>query len=328
MIEIVIKGQEANQRVDKYVRKYLNDAPLNFIYRLFRKKDVKINGHWVDINYVLKEGDTLRLYATDQQIAELSNPKEMPITKVVESVIFEDDNILIVNKSKGLLVHGDENEKVHTLSNQVLNYLIQKEDYNPREVKGFIPAPAHRLDRNTSGLVIFAKNLTALQELESMLKTRKGLEKHYMALVVGAVVKGRTIDFPLKKDAKAKLVKVDKVANGALEAKTEISVIRHYGDYTLLDVHLLTGRTHQIRVHLKAIGHPIIGDGKYGDFKQNRLFKERFNYDTQFLHAYRLKFVGNSGLLQYLNNREIISTMSKTETDILDALDTKEKRKW
>ncbi|MDD3207437.1 MAG: RluA family pseudouridine synthase [Bacilli bacterium] len=328
MQEIVIKGQEANQRVDKYVRKYLNNAPLNFIYRLFRKKDVKINGHWVDINYVLKENDTLRLYVTDQQIAELSKPKEMPNTKVVESVVFEDDNILIVNKSKGILVHGDENEKVHTLSNQVLNYLMQKEEYNPREIKGFVPAPAHRLDRNTSGLVIFAKNLIALQELESMFKTRKGIEKHYMALVVGTVNKGRTIDFPLKKDAKAKLVKVDKVANGALEAKTEISVIRHYGDYTLLDVRLLTGRTHQIRVHLKAIGHPIIGDGKYGDFKQNRLFKEQFNYDTQFLHAYRLKFVDNGGLLQYLNNHEVISTMSKTETDILDALDTKEKKKW
>ncbi|MFA7067595.1 MAG: RluA family pseudouridine synthase [Acidaminococcaceae bacterium] len=327
MIEIVIKGQEANQRVDKYVRKYLNNAPLNFIYHLFRKKDVKINGHWVNISYLLKEGDILRLYATDQQIAELSKPKEILLTKMLESIAYEDDNILVVNKSKGLLVHGDENEKVHTLANQVVNYLMQKGEFNPRETKGFVPAPAHRLDRNTSGLVIFAKNLVALQELEAMFKTRKGIEKHYLALVVGIIDKSRTIDFPLKKDAKAKLVKVDKVANGALEAKTDINIIKRYDTYTLLDVQLLTGRTHQIRVHLKAIGHPIIGDSKYGDFKQNRFFKEQYNYDTQFLHAYRLKFTISGGLLQYLNNREIISTIPKIENDILDALSLKEKTK-
>lgn len=326
MIEIKISGQEANQRVDKYVRKYLNNAPLSFIYKLFRKKDVKIAGHWVNIDYILKDGDSLRIYVTDEQIQELSKPRATTTAASLKAIVYEDANILIANKNKGLLVHGDENEKTHTLANQVINYLIQTGEYNPKETMGFVPAPAHRLDRNTSGLVIFAKNLPALQELESMFKGRQGIEKHYLALVVGTVEKDQIISFPLRKDAKAKMVKIDKLENGALEATTKIHVKERIGKYTLLDVHLLTGRTHQIRVHMNAIGHPVVGDGKYGDFKDNRNFKEMFNYDSQFLHAYLLKFDGNKGILGYLNGRSFESSLPDKELEILNYLANKEKQ--
>ncbi len=324
MIEIKISSQEANQRVDKYVRKYLNNAPLSFIYRLFRKKDVKISGHWVSIDYILKSDDVLKIYVTDQQLSELSKPRELTNATILKSVVYEDENILIANKIKGLLVHGDEKEKTNTLANQVINYLISKGEYNPKETKGFVPAPAHRLDRNTSGLVIFAKNLPALQELEAMFKKREGIEKHYLALVVGCVEKDQLINIPLRKDAQAKMVKVDKLENGALEAKSKIHVQKRLKKYTLLDVQLLTGRTHQIRVHMNAIGHPVVGDGKYGDFKDNRFFKETFNYDSQFLHAYLLKFNGNQGLLAYLNGRAFESSLPEKELEILNVLSNKE----
>ncbi|MFA5421935.1 MAG: RluA family pseudouridine synthase [Bacilli bacterium] len=324
MIENRISAQEANQRADKYVRKFLNNAPLSFIYRLFRKKDVKVAGHWINIDYILREGDVLRMYVTDAQLAELAKPRKVVRVPDLSSIVFEDDNILIANKSKGLLVHGDETEKAYTLANQVINYLVQKGEYDQQLTKGFTPAPAHRLDRNTSGLVVFAKNLPALQELEAMFKDRRGIDKHYLALVVGRVSHDQIIDFPLKKDARAKLVKVDKVQNGALEAITEIKVLKYYGSYTLLDVHLLTGRTHQIRVHLKAISHPVVGDGKYGDFADNRFFKEQFNYDSQFLHAYKVIFEGNQGLLSYLNGKQFICSLPKKETQILDCLTSKE----
>ena len=324
MIEIKISSQEANQRVDKYVRKYLNNAPLSFIYRLFRKKDVKISGHWVSIDYILKSDDVLKIYVTDQQLSELSKPRELTNATILKSVVYEDENILIANKIKGLLVHGDEKEKTNTLANQVINYLISKGEYNPKETKGFVPAPAHRLDRNTSGLIIFAKNLPALQELEAMFKKREGIEKHYLALVVGCVEKDQLINIPLRKDAQAKMVKVDKLENGALEAKSKIHVQKRLKKYTLLDVQLLTGRTHQIRVHMNAIGHPVVGDGKYGDFKDNRLFKETFNYDSQFLHAYLLKFNVNQGVLAYLNGRTFESSLPEKELEILNVLSNKE----
>ena len=316
MILLKITLKDANQRVDKYVKKYLNEAPLSFIYKLFRKKDVKINKHWVKENYILQEGDELAIYISDQQLEEFNKPKEIEKVNLNHPIIYEDDNILIVDKPRGLLVHGDENEKVVTLANEVINYLYFKGEYDPKE-KGFIPAPAHRLDRNTSGMVVFAKNLISLQILEELFKNKDNIDKEYLALVKGRVDQKLEIDSPLLKDEKTGTVRISKYGKSAL---TFVEKVKFYGDFTLVKVRILTGRTHQIRVHLASLDHPVIGDSKYGDFKINKMFKDLYGFENQFLHAYKLKFKNIDSKLSYLSNKEFVSPLPSELEKILKKL--------
>lgn len=317
MKKIVISSKEANQRVDKYVKKYLNLAPLSFIYKLFRKKDVKINGHWVKENYIIKEGEELTIFITDSQIEEFSKEKEIEKVNLNHEIVYEDNNILIVNKPRGLLVHGDEGEKKLTLANEVINYLYFKGEYDPKVDKAFTPAPAHRLDRNTSGLVVFAKNLESLQELELLFKEKNDIKKEYKALVVGHLDSVREIDAPLLKDEKTGLVKISKLGKSA---KSIVKPIKKYGNYTLVNVEILTGRTHQIRVHLASISHPVVGDSKYGDFKFNKEFKDLYKFENQFLHAYKLSFGKLSGKLEYLSNKKFEIKLPEAEEKVIKKL--------
>lgn len=319
MKELVITRENEGQRADKFVRKFLNDAPLSFIYKLFRKKDVKVNGHWINIDYVLKKQDVLRIYVSDEQIEEFVNPRPIVKTKFNHEIIYEDENILVINKPRGLLVHGDNQEKRITLTNQVLNYLYSKGEYDPAHDQGFTPAPAHRLDRNTSGIVVFGKTISALQCLLELFKDKEKIEKHYLALVVGDISKGGTIDFSLLKDAETGLVKVSK-SPMAKSALTRYEVQEKFHSYTLLDVQILTGRTHQIRAHMLAINHPVVGDGKYGDFKTNRYFKSTFNFENQFLHAAQLCFLNVEGCLSYLSNNTFVAKLPLEEAEILKKL--------
>lgn len=316
MILLKVSSKDSNQRVDKYLKKYLNEAPLSFIYKLFRKKDVKINKHWVKENYILQEGDELSIYISDQQLEEFNKPKEIKKVNLNHPIIYEDDNILIIDKPRGLLVHGDENEKVVTLANEVINYLYFKGEYNPND-KGFTPAPAHRLDRNTSGLVVFAKNLVSLQKLEELFKNKDNITKEYLALVKGKVDHKLEIDSPLLKDEKTGTVRVSKYGKSAL---TYVEKVKFYGDFTLVNVRILTGRTHQIRVHLSSLGYPIVGDSKYGDFKLNKMFKDLYGFENQFLHAYKLTFKNIDGHLSYLSNKSFISKLPDKEEKLLKKL--------
>lgn len=317
MRKIVVSSKEANQRVDKYIKKYLNEAPLSFIYKLFRKKDIKINGHWVKENYILREGEELSIYVSDSQIEEFNKPKEIEKVTLNHQIVFEDENILIINKPRGLLVHGDEGEKKLTLANEVINYLYFKEEYDPHKDHAFAPAPAHRLDRNTSGLVVFAKNLVSLQELEDLFKEKEEIVKEYKALVVGKLSSEKHIDAPLKKDEKTGLVKI---AKDGKSAHTIVEPIRKYGDFTLVNVQILTGRTHQIRVHLSSIGYPIVGDSKYGDFKVNKEFKEKYKFENQFLVAYKLSFKKIKGHLSYLSGKCFEINLPDYEEKLLSKL--------
>lgn len=320
MKSFTISKLEANQRVDKYVKKYLSNAPLSFVYKLFRKKDVKINSHWVKENYIVHEGDVISIYVTDSQIEEFTKQKEIEKVPLSHPIIYEDENIIIINKPRGLLVHGDINEKRLTLTNEVLNYLYSKGEYDPKQSNGFTPAPAHRLDRNTSGLVIYAKNLPALQELEELFLDKTNITKTYKALVVGKLSNQLTLEYPLLKDEKTGLVKVASFKDGAKSALTIVTPCMTFNNFTLVNANLITGRTHQIRVHLSYAGYPIVGDSKYGNFKENKIFKETYKFENQFLHAECMEFKKIGGTLSYLSNRKFLAEFPSKEKEILKLL--------
>ena len=298
MLEIVINHSEANQKVFKFVKKYLNNAPLSLIYKIFRKKDVKVNGKRVTEDYILKENDCIQIYVP-KDFLNISETKEIKETKITFEVLYEDENLLAVYKPQGLLVVEDENESINTLANQILVYLSNKNEYST-ENKGFTPAPVHRIDRNTSGIVLIAKNIIASQELTRMFKERTNIIKSYLALAKGYLKGNGEINKNLIKDDNKSFVRVCK-SNEGMSALTLYEAIEHISDYTLVYLTLKTGRTHQIRVHMSSIDHPLVGDAKYGDFELNKLFKKKYHWEKQFLHASEVSFEGISGPLSYLN---------------------------
>ena len=186
MIQITIDRLSDGQKAEKFVKKYLSDAPLGFIYKAFRKKDIKRNGHWIPKDAILHQGDELRIYVTDQQLADFKKPREAQKKPFPYQIVYEDSNVIIVNKPKGLLVYGDDKGVRATLGNAILDYLYFKGEYDPHNA-AFTPSPAHRLDRNTSGLVVYGKTDAALKELTDLFKERTEIEKRYLALVVGKV---------------------------------------------------------------------------------------------------------------------------------------------
>lgn len=318
-MDIEINKLSENQRVDKYIRKMLSEAPLSFIYKMFRKKDIKVNGKKVEGSYILKDGDKLHIYITESMLNKFANKPQLKKVKPNLNVIYEDDNICIVNKPKGLIVHSDEKEQRITLQNIFLNYLQFKGEYNLEKLDGFVPSPAHRLDRNTSGIVILAKNLMAMKELYELFKEKNEVKKTYILLAYEGkhINDVGEINLPLKKDDKTGIVSVCSTDRGGKEAKTCYKIINRYGRYILLEAELITGRTHQLRVHFASIGCPIIGDGKYGNFKINDEFLKLYGLKNQFLHAYSFEFLNISGNLSYLSQRKFFAKLPEVLGNVL-----------
>lgn len=317
-MEFICTKNEANSRVDKIIRRILKNAPLSFIYKMFRNKDIKVNKKRVDIDYILKENDVVDIYLKEELYERF---KKDEITKQTVKfnlpIIYEDENLMIVNKPRGLLVHGDEKDKKNTLLNMFLSYMIQKKEYDPTDPKAFVPCLIHRLDRNTSGIIVLCKNYQTNLALNEVFKDHKKVIKTYLALVCGKVDKEGKIDKPLLKDSKTNTVKVSK------DGKQAITLYKRkkcFTETSLVEVTLLTGRTHQIRVHFQSIGHPIIGDNKYGDFKMNKAFLDIYNFKDQFLHAYSLTFRDINGHLDYLNNKTFTCQLPEKEQKILNLM--------
>ena len=296
MVTLIVKKEESGQTLEKYVRKILSQAPVSFIYKLFRKKDVKINGHWQDLKYIINEGEEVKIFVTDQQLEEFKSQKQSKALEDISSwIIYEDDNILLVNKPRGVLVQKDSSND-DALDEMVLSYL----NYDSSSLQAYKPAPAHRLDRNTAGIVVFGKNIQTLRSLADALNDKKQVSKRYLTLVKGEVERDGEVDAPLEKNAKNGRVYVNENGKPSL---TRYKVVKRLNGYTLLEVELLTGRTHQIRVHMAYINHPVVGDSKYGDFQLNKEIEDKYGFKNQFLVAYQICFNHLDSNLKYLSGK-------------------------
>jgi len=319
---------EAEQRFDKYLKKLLSQAPGSFIYKMLRKKNITLNGKKADGSEKLHLGDEIKLFLGDDTFQKFAglvenssgqatwDSKKYPCVRL--DIVYENDDILVINKPVGMLSQKSKPEDL-SANEYIIGYLLNRQIITPTDLATFRPSVCNRLDRNTSGLLIAGKSLKGLQDMARQLNDRT-MEKYYRCLVKGLIEKPRMEEGWLKKEDNTNQVQISssKISSGkyiktgylpiswytvtnpkngkkkGLE-KICISEIPSNTDniqiYTLLEVHLITGRTHQIRAHLSSLGHPIIGDPKYGDPNVNRWFSENFQIHSQMLHAYRMKLV-------------------------------------
>ena len=319
MRTFIIHQSEEGQTLEKYIQKLLVSAPMSFIYKLFRKKDIKVNGHHEDRKFIISTNDEVSIYIKEEQFVEFLKEKEIQGSDAIKDwIVYEDKNVIFINIPRGLLVQKSAPQD-KSLDQMVCEYLIYKGEYQPNEEIGFKPGPAHRLDRNTSGIVAFGKTHDALELLFELFKDHELINKHYLALVVGQVEKDKgVVDAPLLKDEENNIVKV---ARNGKTAKTVYKLIKKYDHYSLLDVTLLTGRTHQIRVHMAHINHPIVGDSKYGNFEANKSFKQQFGFSSQFLHAYKMGFGDLPSPLSNLSRKEFVAEPREDIVSILTMLE-------
>lgn len=317
MISFIIKKEEEGQTLEKFVKKALSEAPLSFIYKLFRKKDVKVNGHWQDKKYLISSGEEISIYITDSQLEEFKRQVESKQVEDISNwIIYEDENILLVNKPRGVLVQKNI-EDSNALDEMVISYFINKGEYDPNKNLGYKPAPAHRLDRNTAGIVVFGKNIATLRYLSEALNDKSVISKRYLALVKGEISKDGEINAPLLKNSKSQRVSV---SNEGKPSITRYKVVETFKGYTLLEVELLTGRTHQIRVHMAYINHPVVGDSKYGDYELNKLLESKYGFKNQFLEAYQLDFHKLNNPLKYLSGRSFKISLNDEFLNLINSI--------
>ncbi|MCM1494391.1 MAG: RluA family pseudouridine synthase [Bacteroides sp.] len=327
MKEITIGKNEAGQRLDKLLGKLLNQAPASFIYKMLRKKNIKLNQKRAEGREVLQAGDQVQIYLSDETFHKFHKEKVFAEAPALETpsvgksreekqagtgrkaplfsgmILYQDDNIMLLNKPAGVLSQKAKLED-DSINEQMLRYLLEQGMLNREQMRTFTPSVCNRLDRNTSGIVLAGISLRGSQELSRMLKERS-LEKYYLTLVAGNMTEPVTVRAYLRKDTAANRVTVSEqpIPEG-IQIETQYRPLQWNAEYTLLEVKLITGKSHQIRSHLAYLGHPVLGDAKYGNREQNRDFRKRFGIQNQFLHAYRVVFPQITGELESLSQSE------------------------
>lgn len=303
-MRIEIGANEAGQRLDKFLRKLLKDVPLSAIFKALRKKDIRVNGKRQNEKYFLEEGDVV-------EIKYIQSKKEDKTKKFIKvdpkrmKICFEDENMVIVEKWPGILVHSDSSDnKEATLTDYVLCYLNDKGDYLPENEVTFTPAACNRLDRNTSGMIMFGKTFEGLKCINEAIREDE-VKKYYYTLTKGRAKSGLYEGYIVKNPETNISTVYDKEVKNSKKIAMDVKVVETNGAYSLLEINLITGRSHQIRAHLAHAGNPIIGDNKYGDKKLNSFFESKYGLNYQFLYAYKLNFRKIKGKLGYLDNKTI-----------------------
>lgn len=292
MKEIVINENEAGQRLDKFLGKLLKEAPASFYYKMLRKKNIVLNGKKATGNEKLTAGDSVKLFLSDETFEKFTGrqPAEdmvISVPSIPLEIVYEDHDVLVINKPAGMLSQKAKKEDI-SANEYILQYLLESGTITAESLHTFKPSVCNRLDRNTSGILVAGKTLNGLQQMSKAFRERS-MEKYYLAIVAGHISKPRRIEGFLKKDEKNNQVTIlSEPSNDAKPIITEYRPLKLVGQVTLLEVHLITGRSHQIRAHLASIGHPVIGDTKYGNPRLNREFLKNAGVTHQLLHAYRL----------------------------------------
>lgn len=316
MRELEINSNESGQRFDKYLKKYFKEAPPGFIYKMLRKKNIELNGKRADGREKLLTGDKVKFFLSDETIRKFSGAgkdrEELKETarrslrwKIDQDILYEDEHALLINKPSGVLSQKASPSDV-SMVEYIKEYLLRSGQVAEEELKTFTPSVCNRLDRNTSGIIAAGKTLAGLQALSELFRER-ALAKYYLCIVKGEIRDRAYVKGFLKRDINAHKVKVflEKPDPDAVYIETEYVPVASGRELTLLKIHLITGRTHQIRAHLASLGHPVLGDYKYGDRKFNEPFKKRYQIKDQLLHAYELKAPKLSGALGALSEKTV-----------------------
>ena len=330
MQELHVAARDAGQRFDKFLARYMGGAPKSFFYKMLRKKNIVLNGKKAEGNEKLKEGDVIRLFLSDETIAgfrtmpQAAKPEPVPealSASFAASIVYEDANLLAVNKPEGVLSQKAKPTD-SSLVEALVDYLYRKKEVTAESLALYRPSVCNRLDRNTSGLVLAGKTLPALQVLSDVLKDRS-VRKEYLCIVAGRLEKPVSLEGYLIKDEAANQVHIHKQpVEGGAYIRTDYTPLAAGKEATLLLVHLITGRSHQIRAHLASIGHPIVGDSKYGKPSVNREMQKRFGVRSQLLHAAIVTFPALEGDFAYLSGKVLVAEPPKTFLRAADGLFT------
>ena len=302
MKTLTISKNDAGQRLDKFLQKRFKTMPKSMMYMYIRKKCIKLNGKRCDISDKLSEGNVLTFFIKDE-FFEAPQQKSYEFLKAPArlNIVYEDENILLLDKKPGVIVHPDKSYHFDSLVARVLHYLYDKGEYDPDKDKAFTPALVNRIDRNTGGIAIAAKNAESLRILNQKMKTRE-LEKFYLCLLCGKprLNEAELHGYMIKNESKNRVTVFNHPVEGSKEMITRYRVIDFNGKYSLAEVELLTGRTHQIRAHMAYIGNPLAGDTKYGRKKA----PDGFPYQALYSYKLRFNFSSDAGILNYLNGKE------------------------